>query len=108
MDPGGDLYVYVGTEQCLQGLSGKVAGWRQFLEAIPDLNAENRQHLNQAIDAATNLIRTSGIEELRGLGLSSIPREDGLHHSKTLRGCTMHQELDPGSSGTCSVASRMR
>lgn len=84
LDPGGDLYVYVGTEQCLQGLSGKVAGWRQFLEAIPDLDAENRRHFNQAMDAATNLIRTSGIEELKGVGLSSIPREDGLHHSKAL------------------------
>ena len=102
LDPGGDLYVYVGTEQCLQGLSGKVAGWRQFLEAIPDLDAENRQHLNQAIDAATNLIRTSGIEELRGLGLSSIPREDGLHHSKAL----LHHAQGSGSGFLWNVFGR--
>jgi hypothetical protein len=84
LDRGGDLYVYVGTEQFLQGLSGKVAGWSQLVEAIPDIKAEDRQHISQVINTATNLIRTSGLEELGGLGLSSIPREDGLHHSKAL------------------------
>jgi hypothetical protein len=84
LDSGGDLYVYASTEQLLQGLSIKVAGWRQFLDGIPDLNAENRSNINKAIAVATNLIRTSGIEEVKGFGLSSVPREDGLHHSKAL------------------------
>lgn len=84
LDPGGDLYVYVGTEQWVRDLSGKVAGWRQLGDSIPNLDAEKRENIGKAIDVVTNLIRSSGVEEFAGLGLSSVPRENGLYHSKAL------------------------
>ena len=37
LDPGGSLYLYLSTEQCLAGLSGKVAALRGLLGAIPDI-----------------------------------------------------------------------
>jgi hypothetical protein len=82
LDPGGDLYLYVGTEQWLQGLSGKVAGWNQLLNGIPDLSDENRANIGVALTVVTNLVESSGLEQVKALGLSSVPHEDGLYRSK--------------------------
>ena len=82
LDPGGSLYVYLSTEQCLAGISGKVSSLRGMLGAIPDIKSEDRDNLNKAFDIVTNLIQKSGIEDVSGLGLSSIARETNFYHSK--------------------------
>jgi len=87
LDPGGDLYTYVGTEQWLQGLSGKVAGWSQLLNSIPDLTAENQTNIGMALKVVTNLVQASGLEQVKAFGLSSVPHEDGLHRSKAFLYC---------------------
>ena len=84
LDPGGSLYVYLSTEQCLEGLSGKVSAWRGVLAAIPDLKSENRENLGKAFDIVTNLIQKSGIEDISGFGMSAIARETNFYHSKML------------------------
>jgi hypothetical protein len=87
LDPGGDLYVYVGTEQWLQGISAKLAGWSQLLNGIPDLTDENRDNIRKAVTVVTNLVSNSGLEQVKALGLSSVPHGDGLHRSKGLLYC---------------------
>jgi hypothetical protein len=87
LEPGGDLYLYVGTEQWLQGLSGKVGGWSQLLNSIPDLTAENRTNIGMALKVVTNLVQASGLEQVKAFGLSSVPHEDGLHRSKAFLYC---------------------
>jgi hypothetical protein len=87
LDPGGDLYMFVSTEQCLQGLSGQVAGWGQLLNGIPDPPAENRTNIGMALTLVTNLVQSSGLEQVKALGLSSVPHEDGLHRSKGFLYC---------------------
>jgi hypothetical protein len=67
LDPGGSLYVYLSTEQCLAGLSGKFSAWRGVLGAIPDIKPEDRENLSKAFDIVTNLIQKSGIEDVSGL-----------------------------------------
>jgi hypothetical protein len=84
LDPGGSLYVYLSTEQCLAGLSGKVSGWRGLLDAIPDVKSEDRENLNKALDIITNLIQKSGIEDVSGFGMSAIARETNSYHTKAL------------------------
>ncbi len=82
LDPGGDLYLYVSTEQWLAGLSTKAAAWRGVLGAIPNIKPEDRENLSKALDIATNLIQQSGLEQVSGLGMSSIARETNFYHSK--------------------------
>ena len=84
LDPGGNLFLYLGTEQWLDGLSAKVAAWRQLLGAIPDLPDEARENIDKGITIVTNLIKSSGLEDISGVGVSSIAREKGFYHSKLL------------------------
>jgi hypothetical protein len=82
LDPGGSLYVYLSTEQCLAGLSGKFSAWRGVLGAIPDIKPEDRENLSKAFDIVTNLIQKSGIEDVSGFGMSAIARETNFYHTK--------------------------
>jgi len=82
LDPGGSLYVYLSTEQCLAGLSGKFSAWRGVLGAIPDIKPEDRENLSKAFDIVTNLIQKSGIEDVNGFGMSAIARETNFYHTK--------------------------
>ena len=84
LDPGGNLYFYLGTEQWLEGLAGRVSGLRQLFGAIPDLKPEDRENLDKAFTVVTNLIKSSGIEDISGFGLSSIATGKGIYHSKAL------------------------
>jgi hypothetical protein len=84
LDPGGSLYLYFSTEQLLAGLSIKVSNFRELLGAIPSVKAEDRENLDKVVDIVTNLIRSSGIEDVSGFGMSSIAREKGFYHSKAL------------------------
>jgi hypothetical protein len=93
LDPGGNLYVYLSTEQWLAGVSGKVATWRGVLGAIPDLKPEDRENLDKTFDIVTNLIQQSGIEDVSGLGMSSIARETNFYHSKVI----LHHYAGKGS-----------
>jgi len=93
LDPGGDLYMYVGTERFLKGTTAKIASLRQLLGDIPEMKSANRENLERVVGVATNLFLRSGIEDVRGLGISSILREDGLYHSKAM----LHHASGAGS-----------
>jgi len=84
LDPGGNFYLYLSTEQLLEGVSGKVSGWRQLFSAIPDATPDALDKIGKAFDVVTRLIRDSGIEDVSGFGMSSIAREKGFYHSKML------------------------
>lgn len=84
LDPGGNLYLYVSTQQWLEGLSGKVAQWRQFADNLPGMQEGERENLTKALDLVTNLIKDSGLEEVSGFGMSSIAIQKGMYHSKAV------------------------
>ena len=84
LDAGGQAYLYLSTEQWLHGVSGKVSSWRQLIASIPDLKAEDHEKLDKAFNIVTNLIKSSGIEDVSGFGFSSIAREKGFYHSKAI------------------------
>ncbi len=81
LDSGGNFYLYLGTEQWLEGLSGKVSNWRQFVASLPD-NEADRDKVGKAFDIVTRLIKESGVEDVSGFGMSSIVVEPGLYHTK--------------------------
>src|ERR1043166_4428746 len=84
LDPGGNVYLYLGTEQWLENLSGKVSKLRELLGAIPDTKEEDRGNIEKAFNVLTNVIHSSGVEDISGFGLSSIATEKGFYHTKAL------------------------
>ena len=84
LDPGGDFYLYLGTAQWLEHLSTTLANWRTNFTAMPDLSAENLGYVNKAFDIANHLVQDSGVEDITGLGLSSVEIEKGMYHNKML------------------------
>jgi hypothetical protein len=84
LDPGGNFYLYLGTAQWLEHLSTKVETWRGTFAAMPDLTPENAANVNKAFDVVNHLIKDSGVEDITGLGLSSVEIEKGLFRNKML------------------------
>ncbi len=84
LDPGGNFYLYLSTAQWLDGLSGKVGSWRQIVTAMPNLKPEDTANINKAFDLVTRLIKDSGIEDVSGVGMSSVEYEQGVYRNKAL------------------------
>lgn len=84
LDPGGDFYLYLGTAQWLEGLSTKLGTWRQTFGAIPNLKPEDATNVNKAFDIIARLIKDSGVEDVSGVGLSSVEIEKGMFRNKSL------------------------
>jgi hypothetical protein len=84
LDPGGDLYLYLGTAQWLDGLSTKIGVWKTGFSSIPDMNAHDVSNINNAFDIVTRLVKDSGIEEVSGVGLSSVKIEKDMYRNKML------------------------
>ncbi len=81
LDPGGNIYLYLSTEQFLENLSKSVSDWRQLAKSVPDLGVDPGV-VDKGFDIAARLIKNSGVEEISGVGMSSIAREKGYYHSK--------------------------
>src|SRR5215467_9864601 len=84
LDPGGNLYLYFSTEQMLESLTTKASSVRQLLGAIPDVKEGDRENIEKGINIVTNLIKSSGIEDVSGFGVSSIAREKEFYHAKAM------------------------
>jgi hypothetical protein len=84
LDPGGDFYLYLGTAQWLDGLSTKISAWRQSFAALPNLKPEDSENVIKVFDILTRLVKDSGIEDVSGVGLSSVEIEKGMFRNKAL------------------------
>jgi hypothetical protein len=82
LDAGGDLYAYLSTEKLLDGVSTKVSGWRNIADAMPNASSEDHAKIDKGFDVVTHLIKNSGIEDVSGVGVSSIALEKDFYHSK--------------------------
>jgi hypothetical protein len=83
LDAGGALYLYLSTEQWLGTLSTQVTTWRDILQAAvaPKDNPDSKE-MGQMLDAATDLIKKSGLEDVTGFGASSFAIERGVYRNK--------------------------
>src|SRR5262245_41120262 len=84
LDTGGDLYVYLSTEEWRKGLSAQIAQIRDVVNAVPNTSAADKQNQALIFGLLANLVKQSGIEEISGVGMSSIAVEKGLYHSKAM------------------------
>ncbi len=101
LDPGGNLYAYLSTERWLTNLSAKLQKLGALLESMPD-TSEERTNVMRGIDVAQRLVDQSGIEEISGLGVSSIALEPGFYHTKFL----LHHYKGKGSGYIWSLFGR--
>ena len=83
LDPGGNLYLYLSTEQWLEGLSAKIGEGEKLLLGLP-MGPEQAAALQRFVGLAKRFVAKSGVEEVSGIGVSSIASEKGLYHSKFL------------------------
>jgi len=93
LDPGGSFYLYFGTAQWLEHLTGKIEDWRKTFTGFPDAKPEDVTNINRAFDIVTRLTAASGIEDVSGFGLSSIEIEKGMYRNKAL----LHHYLGKGT-----------
>ena len=84
LDAGGNFYLYLGTAQWLEHLSGRVEAWRTTVNAMPALKPDDTTNVNKAFNIVTRVIKDSGVEDISGVGLSSIAIEKGLYRNKML------------------------
>lgn len=82
LDAGGSFYLYLSTEQWLTNLSANVEKWHGMADALPD--QDNRQVIDSAFNIGTSLIKDSGLEDISGIGMSSIAREPGVYYNKMI------------------------
>jgi hypothetical protein len=84
LDKGGNLYLYLSTEEALSGLSNKLAQVSNVLSALPNFPGTGRETLDKIFAVLDVVVKESGISEISGLGMSSIAREKGFYYSKVV------------------------
>ena len=82
LDTGGNLYLYLSTEEWISSLSDQIAQFRNLATATPGTSANDKQNAARAVDVLTKLVKQSGIEQISGFGISSIAVEKGLYRTK--------------------------
>lgn len=80
LDRGGSLYVYLSTAQWLDGLSKNIAGYREILLA-QSKTPEEREKAGRYFDLGIDLLQKSGLEQISGVGLSSLAIEPGTYRN---------------------------
>jgi hypothetical protein len=84
LDKGGNFYLYLSTEQALTGLSGKITGFSNLLGNLPGMPGDQSQTISKVFGFATACLKDSGIEQISGVGMSSIAREPGFYYGKLI------------------------
>src|SRR5690348_5701065 len=83
LDAGGNFYMYVSTERWLKSLSDKVEAWHGLATSVPELQ-DKKEQVDNAFNVGTKLIKDSGLEEISGIGMSSIAREPRVYCNKMI------------------------
>jgi len=80
LDPGGSLFFYLSTDQWLAGLSTNIAQIQQVLASMP--GPGNSREAGRIFELLTQLVKSSGVEDVTGVGLSAAPVAPGLFRNK--------------------------
>ncbi len=80
LDRGGALYLYLSTAQWLDGLSGQLGKLRASIPT-DSMTAEDRKQMDRAFDLGTSVIKKSGVEQITGVGASSLAIEPGVYRN---------------------------
>ncbi|MEI6212158.1 MAG: hypothetical protein WCR06_11105 [bacterium] len=78
LDPGGDLMIIANTDGVIEELAATLRGFAKLIPTDP--SGENP--VVQAMDRLPAFIKASGLYAIDGLGVSMVPRNDGLNDLK--------------------------
>jgi hypothetical protein len=82
LDKGGPFYLYLSTSQWLSDLSLKIIEWRDLaLPPASTATAAERENINQCFALAAEFVKKSGVEQITGLGASSLEVEPGIYRN---------------------------
>lgn len=99
LDRGGSLYLYLSTAQWLDGLSKNVAGYRDLV--VDQSKApEEREKIGRYFDLGIDLLQKSGLEQISGVGVSSVAVEPGVYRNTFF--LHHYRGKDTGLMGTIS------
>jgi hypothetical protein len=84
LNSGGNFYLYLGTEQWMKEFSNVVERLHQVARGLPDVKPENRDKIDKGFQLLNGILQRSGIQEVSGLGMSSIEKEPGMFYSRSL------------------------
>jgi hypothetical protein len=82
LDPGGSLFLYLATDQWLAGLSTNISQVREVLLSLP--GPGNRDQLDRGFELLGRLVKSSGIEDVTGVGASGAPIAPELYRNKMI------------------------
>ncbi len=80
LDRGGALYLYLSTAQWLEGLSGQIDKLRTSIPT-DSMSPSDRKEMGQAFDLGTSFVKNSGLEQITGVGASSLAIEPGVYRN---------------------------
>ncbi|MCK4761504.1 MAG: type II secretion system protein GspG [Candidatus Aminicenantes bacterium] len=81
LDPGGTFYMYLGSEKIIETIQKAIAGIRET--AVKQAkDPVKKKWLEQVSTIVTNLLDNSGLFEISGVGVSSVPIGDDFHQGK--------------------------
>jgi hypothetical protein len=84
LNKGGNLFVYLSTEQTLRGFSNRMSAVSNFAAALPGIPAEGRETMGRVLESLNDFAAGSGIDQISGIGMSSIAREPGFYYGKVV------------------------
>jgi len=82
LDQGGNIYLYVGTERVAKFLDELAVKLRTMIEKEVAKSGAKETDGLKVFDFVYGLIKDSGLMEVSGVGMSSIPVDANLNHSK--------------------------
>ncbi|UCH97356.1 MAG: type II secretion system protein GspG [Candidatus Aminicenantes bacterium] len=92
LNPGGSFYLYVSTEKLVKGVEELVNKLRKIIEARLSKSPEESKQGLVIFDFIHGLLKNSGLMEISGIGVSSVPLGEQLNHSKVV----VHHYKDKG------------
>lgn len=100
LDPGGSLFLYLATDQWLTGLSSNITQIQEILLSLP--GPGDRDQMGSAFHLLSRLVKSSGVEDVTGVGVSAAPVAPGLFRNKML----LHHPVGAGQGFLWSMFGR--
>ena len=81
LDPGGEVFAYLHTEQVSKAVQDVLAGLKKNVDLMPE---ERRAQARQGLDMFELMFKGYGLDEISGVGFSSFAVKPGLHRVRVV------------------------
>jgi hypothetical protein len=82
LDTGGSLFLYLATDQWLATLSTNISQLREVVLGLPGTQGQNGDQIEHVFDLISQLVQTSGVQDVSGVGVSGAQVAPGLFRNK--------------------------